>query len=488
MSIYRRTIITLDDTQTKIDYMLFCVFERLWPDMISPNSYHKHPKGKNFNNDNRFDICVHVDEINIEDNVEENPLPHVTLMGPVQMLWGDMRRDPDFGNQGFIIKKGHYDIDSVADMLTESKSVQQIWAWFDLQRKMYNYLGNHDINLDKIGSFTQKHLGINLAENPLHIGCIYVVEYSPIKAVHIEAVPMIPALRCEIDWRYGAVKENVHIKVTEKVIGKQSISNEFIQEVKTGETFVLVKMSDTPKQIDIDIENATGEIYYFLRNVAFIGAIISPISKTTKKGKNSLIATEVVGLEHYLRPAILKKEAKDKRARMEFVYFDGDPNKKLENKKVAMDCVKELLGRAKNQLIIADPYFALDQFIEYIVSLANKEDIKIIIVNCKEQLETVAHGKNKSFQDIMIEIKAFVTEYNEKSSRNQISVYSTIGQGRLHDRFILTENEGWLIGSSLSEFGNRACCIIKLSDSAHMELNLLIRSWCEDRNISYKIN
>ena len=65
MSIYRRTIITLDDTQTKIDYMLFCVFERLWPDMISPNSYHKHPKGKNFNNDNRFDICVHVDEINI---------------------------------------------------------------------------------------------------------------------------------------------------------------------------------------------------------------------------------------------------------------------------------------------------------------------------------------------------------------------------------------------------------------------------------------
>ena len=91
-------------------------------------------------------------------------------MGPVQMLWGDMRRDPDFGNQGFIIKKGHYDIDSVADMLPESKSVQQIWAWFDLQRKMYNYLGNHDINLDKIGSFTQKHLGINLAENPLHIG------------------------------------------------------------------------------------------------------------------------------------------------------------------------------------------------------------------------------------------------------------------------------------------------------------------------------
>ena len=59
---YRRTILTLDDTQMGIDYMLFCVFEKLWPDMVSPIPLHYHPLGKNFNDDGRFDICAHVDE------------------------------------------------------------------------------------------------------------------------------------------------------------------------------------------------------------------------------------------------------------------------------------------------------------------------------------------------------------------------------------------------------------------------------------------
>ena len=68
MSKYRRTIVTLDDTQTKKDYMLFCVFEKLWPDMVTPSPLHMHPKGKDFNNDGRFDICVHVDEVDITAN------------------------------------------------------------------------------------------------------------------------------------------------------------------------------------------------------------------------------------------------------------------------------------------------------------------------------------------------------------------------------------------------------------------------------------
>ena len=213
MSKYRRTIVTLDDTQTGKDYMLFCVFEKLWSDMISPKPLHQHPIGKDFNGDGRYNIGVHVDEVDIAVVVVDDPLPHVHLTGKVDMLWGDMRRDPDPGVQGFLLKKDHYDIDSVTDMLPESQSVHQTWAWFDMQRKMYNYLGEHNISLNRIGSFTQKHLNINLADNPLHIGCIYVVHYSPIKTVNVEAVPMIPAVRCEIGWRDGAQREDVFVKV-----------------------------------------------------------------------------------------------------------------------------------------------------------------------------------------------------------------------------------------------------------------------------------
>ena len=167
------------------------------------------------------------------------------------------------------------------------------------------------------------------------------------------------------------------------------------------------------------------------------------------------------------------------------MYFDGDPTKKAENKEEAKDCVEKMLGRAKKHLMIADPYFAPDQFNEYIVPLANEKGLEITIVNSKEQLEDVARGQQKRFQDIESELKALVASFN--ASGNMAAIYCITGQGRLHDRFVLTEEEGWQIGSSLSEFGTRACCIIKLFDSAHMELENLLRGWCNDGSVSYKI-
>lgn len=485
---YRRTILTLDDTQMGIDYMLFCVFEKLWPDMVSPIPLHYHPLGKNFNDDGRFDICAHVDEVDMTESVENDPLPHVKLEGPVNMLWGDMRRDPDAGNSGFLLRKDHYDIDSVTDLLPISQSVQQTWAWFDTQRKMYGFLGANGISLSKVGTYTQRYLGFNLGDNPLHIGCIYVVHYSPIKTVHIETVPAIPAVRCEIYWREGATREDVYVRVREQVTEKQSIPKEFAKHVKSTESFALVQMNSKPRKIDIDIENDAGERLHFFRDVVFLGSVISPVSRLPQKRQHSFVAPfRAVGLEHYLKPAILEKDAKNRRERMEFVFFDGDPQKSIENKRAAKECVKSIIGKAKKRLVIADPYLTKVQFDEYIAPLVNEHSLEVIVVNCKEQLEKVAHEQTRQFQDLERELIMSASSFNENINGNKVTIYCLAGQGRLHDRFILTEDEGWMIGSSLGEFGKRACSIIKLMDSAHMKLEELVDEWCADRNVSYKI-
>ena len=108
-------------------------------------------------------------------------------------------------------------------------------------------------------------------------------------------------------------------------------------------------------------------------------------------------------------------------------------------------------------------------------------------MNCKEQLEKVAHDQKRHFLDIENELKAAVAGFNGNMNGTKVAVYCVTGQGRLHDRFILNESDGWQIGSSLSEFGNRACSIIKLIDSAHMELWQLIGGWCTDGSVSYKM-
>ena len=476
---YRRTIITIDDTQTQKDYMLFCVFEKLWPDMQSAQSAALH-KTKSIDTAKHFDVGVHVDEVTIHENVVDDPLPHVKLKKSVEMLWGKMYRDPDWGIDGFLLKNGHNDIDSVTELLPQTQSIQQVWGWFDVQRKMYDYLKANNIKLERIGVFTKKWLGFDLSEHPLHVGCIYVVHYSPIKAVHIETVPMMPAVRCEIDWRDPAFMEDVFVKVTERVTDKKSEPNVFSEKVAKGNKFALVKMSSSPMRIDIDITNGKGDTFFFLRSIMFLS--INPIGKSASK-KPSVQRKRAIGLEHYLRPAILEKDAIMREKNMEFVFFDGDPNKKEENKKNAKDCVKRMIAKANKKVIIADPYFTRVQFDEYIAPLLDTPK-EYVIINCKDQLAEAARWQQKTSQEIEDEITQCVAGFNNNSSGCHVVFFIIQGQGRLHDRFVLADEEGWLIGSSLGEFGGRACSIVKLTDSAHMKLAELLSLWCNNRSIS----
>ena len=489
MSMYRRTIITLDDTQKNIDYMLFCVFEKLWPDMVSPKPLHSHPKYKNFNNDNRFDVCVHVDEIDITTDVSNDPFPYVELLGKkVDILWGEMRRDPDLGINGFALKKGHKDIDSLTDVLPQADSVQEVWSWFDTKRKMSRFLAEHNINLGKIGKYTQKNLGFDISLHSLQIGCLYVIHYQPIRTVHIETVPSMPAVRCEIRWRDMSLSEDVIVIVTENVVDKQSIPHVFTEPVAKDNSFALVQMSSRPRRINVEIVNNKGVKLYFLNNVTFIGSVTQKLSSHQRTKVTPVTTTSIiVGLEHYLKPAILEKERRLQRERMEFMFFDGDPLKMAENKKNASDAVIRMLGKATHRIIIADPYFSVKQFDEYVKGMNGDDNkLEIYIINCKDQLKEVAHGRKVKVKVVVDELIQAINEFNAKG-KSLVSCYGISGKGRLHDRFILTEKEGWLIGSSLSEFGNRACSIVKLTESGWDLLMDLTSEWRSDKKVSLPI-
>ena len=492
MSKYRRTIITLDDTQSGKDYMLLAIFEKLWPDMQNLCAVAIHKIHKGVDGAGRFNVGVHVDEVDIQVNVEDDPLPHVRLHNPVDMLWGDIHRDPDQGVAGFRLKKDHEDLDSITTLLPQTQSVQEVWGWFDTQRQMFKFLEANNISLSKIGACTRKTIGLDLSEHEFHIGCIYVVHYSPIKSVHIETIPMMPAVRCEIDWRDSSEEEDIIVRVEERVIDKTSIPHVFTQIVYKGDRFALIQMNSRPNRIDIDFTNKKGERLFFLRNIAFISTISIGKPKQASKKNMTQNGKKAIGLEHYLRPVILRNDAIEQERKMEFVFFDGDPQKKQENKKRAKAYVEKMICRAEKKIVIADPYFSKMQFDEYI-TLLEDSNLDISIVNCKEQLEEVARGLSKAtgttvtWQNVVNEIRLSVQNYNGKGKASKVTFYVIQGQGRLHDRFVMTETEGWMIGSSLSEFGNRACCIVKLSDSALQQLSGVLTGWCEDRSVSDKI-
>ena len=113
----------------KVDFMLYAVFEYIEPDMEDYGLMHVHKIKKTIDATNRFQLGVHIDDVDIQD-VFPDPIAHVKLNNPVNVMAHDMRRDPDEGIPGFKLMKNHEDIDSVMSVLPERPCIHEVWAWF----------------------------------------------------------------------------------------------------------------------------------------------------------------------------------------------------------------------------------------------------------------------------------------------------------------------------------------------------------------------
>ena len=80
------------------------------------------------------------------------------------------------------------------------------------------------------------------------------------------------------------------------------------------------------------------------------------------------------------------------------------------------------------------------------------------ILNGREQMRKKLEGDEKE-EDRILSLKKVLTEYNEKVSGQPVQCKLLKGRGQLHDRFILIDDRGWILGASFSEFGNRVTTI-----------------------------
>lgn len=457
----------------KVDYMLYAVFEYIEPDMEDYGLMHVHKIKKTIDAANRFQLGVHIDDVKIQDVFPE-PIAHVKLKNPVKVLAHDMRRDPDDGVPGFKLMKNHEDIDSLMSVLPERPCIHEVWAWFDVQRAIVHFLKANGIKLITLDSFINKYLGFKFSEHELHIGCIYVVKYGPIRNVKIESIPSMPAVRVEVSRRMHSNLGQLRVLVRECKLDKQSEQDAFEEFIPVNCCVAVVNMAKTPLKIDVDIFDQNNQQVYFLRKVTFLGG---PVERKPNRVLKALgeAASNVIGLEDYLRPAILAKEREKEIANMEFIFFDGDRDSKKneQNKKSAHDCVMRILYSCKEECIICDPYFNHFNFNEYIIPISDL-DISVRILNCKDQIKKVKLDDGRHAGKVL---KETVDNYKAVNNKMNVECKVMAGDGRIHDRFIITDKYGWIIGSSFGELGDRACSIIKMSDATRMEILRIFNEW-----------
>jgi len=157
----------------------------------------------------------------------------------------------------------------------------------------------------------------------------------------------------------------------------------------------------------------------------------------------------------------------------------------------AMTFLRVRIGKAKNRVMVADPYFGVLQIPQYLLAITS-HTVKVTILTSRLAFEGIPSAENNEGDmpeddsnislDSSRRLEIFSTEIAQiKDAGNtdfEVKVLPSKSPD-LHDRFLVVDEDVWFLGNSLNTLGTRASMIIKLPnpDEVLKELEqMLIKS------------
>ena len=495
-SMIRATYITFDKTDGSHIHV-FSVFEQMMPDMQDAEDVgnrvllpdNKRPSGFSATKDN---LTFHA-----------RILPDTTQ-------WNDVVSNP----MSFIdVDSNNVQYHADADMLAVECDVPSLFnfirtpattllailpyracggrisRYFDQKRKVWEEVSVTAHLRKQLQFLSKKYLGYDLTQYPEHVGNVHLIRWNP----------LFRDVDCWTDLNTGKIHlhflyyNNSRPDIVVRASGiNQAKALLFDQELCKvgGEKYIDVQLPTIPKLITLHFYDADGFLWMECtttgRPLQWMGRLMmvgqpTKIKTKSKSGKERIIETQKGEMESFglncvdSTPSFLKEEIEHQRfisdeGGLQFLFFDGDQNHKQRNERRATRIVRDILKKESKTCFICDPYFDYYAFDKFIWPL---EDIgmEVHIVNCKEFLE---------YED---KLKNTINSYHQHIKREQVKCHVVWGKGMVHDRFILLDNDGWLIGSSFNEFGNRASTIVKMPNSAFVTISNRVKSWIKDSSI-----
>lgn len=153
----------------------------------------------------------------------------------------------------------------------------------------------------------------------------------------------------------------------------------------------------------------------------------------------------------------------------------------------AMAFVRTRVGRARNLILVADPYFGVLQIPQYLLAITS-DTVKVKILTSRLAFEggyTPEDGQEGEASPVtttpLVEkLNRFSGEIErvKKEGNADVEVMVLLGKSPvLHDRFLVVDEDVWFLGNSLNALGERASMIIKLPnpDEVLRELEKMLK-------------
>lgn len=487
-------------------YMLFSVIELLQPDMQDFNDYRGEGgkyiyRSETSNSSKPYNVYMTIDWMTIDEAFLQEPYNHFCVYGTSYKFYSNRYRlRPAMDELPYIMNDSYHD---------SNNELQKVLPLRQCSKALYSFIANDDIASSIINEndylrrqlqeVSTKYYGADLSLFPDHYGNIYIVQYnSYFRQVYFVSSSEPKGLY--VNFKYRKPKpEKLLIRISSKnKAGFYSFERDV--EIDCSQNSHFIDLPSSPEVVSIKIFDPIGTLIYYFDNMSFIRAINYNMNVKSKdvtlayvdgNGENKQRVEKFVSESHTIgqsstRDAIF--EERETRSAyltleqsLEFVLFDGDKDKKEENIRKAKDCVKRILNRARKRCIICDPYFNLKDLYEFVFTMSSLS-VDIRIMSSKEFLAKNAEEGAKTAEKIINEI-----------SRYQNHVGGTIqfrllkGQSPLHDRFIVADDEVWLLGSSFNEFGNRATTIVKVPQVSARRVYGMAEEWWSDSSITMNL-
>jgi hypothetical protein len=148
--------------------------------------------------------------------------------------------------------------------------------------------------------------------------------------------------------------------------------------------------------------------------------------------------------------------------------------------------LRSTLTSATEILLFVDPYFGADELAEFALAVM-RTDVPILVLSSGKGLkEEVVKGGTVEKGDALVES---LTRLRKLEPMNPVEIRVMIGDGPIHDRFIVVDKTIWHVGASLHDFGARGTLVLAVPDPEEVRPHLLaawddavpLDQWIEQR-------
>lgn len=486
--VMRRTIITLDTKDGKY-IPVFVVMEELYPDMQDYGAPVLNKRAKR-NDDNKDENL----SITIEEVTDPNPFKLSGNYGELTLL-SDYVEEPGFDCSMLLPIDGN-EKNSLEKVLPSRSCPKEVLAYIDKERNVSAFINARPRLKTQLKQLSEDYLGFDLNMFPEHIGNIYMVRYNPVfSKISFSGSDNPPGLLGKILYRPTAADKALTVVVTDYHSGYPVYE---VCKSLNGETSWSMDLPAPPHRLSIKVYDGRGRMIYSARDIIFIRQIAFNmqvqkmevhLKHQGKKARDNYEAripkyesggggfagskTEPHFYEYFAVADTLSRQQADRES-LKFVFFDGEQSHLEENVAEAKDCVRKMLNRGNEICYICDPYFNVDDFVNYVFFVTNL-GVDVRIINCKDALSDNAAESLKRRTELSLKID----EYNKLMGRVCVKARTMKGQG-FHDRFVFADETGWLMGSSFSEFGHRTTTISQIPNTNNKQILAQIKAWWED--------